>query len=59
MVCEAIRLYELKKKVAKDLESILPRESLLKARRDPHARRNRFLGPYHNKTKTYGVIRFH
>ena len=40
MVCEAIRLYELKKKVAKDLESILPRESLLKARRDPHARRN-------------------
>ncbi len=39
MVSEAVRLYELKKKITEELESQLPSESIRKAREDPHARR--------------------
>ncbi len=39
MVSKAVKLYELKKEIIEELESILPRSSLLKARRDPHSRR--------------------
>ncbi len=39
MVSEAVRLYELKKRIAEELESQLSSGSLLKARRDSHARR--------------------
>ncbi|MCD6428359.1 MAG: radical SAM protein [Desulfurococcales archaeon] len=39
MVSEAVRLYELKKKIAEELESQLPSGSIRKARGDPHARR--------------------
>ncbi|RLG74264.1 MAG: radical SAM protein, partial [Thermoprotei archaeon] len=39
MVSEAVKLYELKKKIAEELENRLPSRSVLRARRDPHAKR--------------------